>query len=458
MRVPSDKPRPWIRWRHRAVQTLLRPVLRLFYGWTYRYRGERYREEDPRQPYLILSNHNGAVDPILLALSFRQPIYFVASDHIFRWGFVSKIIRYVAAPIPIVKAQLDLKAIHQMKAISREGGTIGLFPSGNGSFTGPEMPINLGTAKLARVLKLPVLLFRFEGGYLTRPRWGVTTRQGVMRGRVVRALSVDEIAAMTPEALLQVIHQKLDADPYRDDRTASDQDPDSTTAPRVLTQATASPVQLYKGRRLAEYLERVLFVCPDCHQLNTLRSKDDRLFCTCGFAIRYAEDGRFYTAAPTSAAPQTALTASPIRAALPHVKAFDQFQRQYLTTWLAQAGVLQTHQTTPFFTDEGETLSVVQRASHEEKTLHGQLALYSDRLAFQPAQPLPPNGDTAQVFPLEQIRFVAVHGPQTLQFQDARTNLVYEVHSDRPRSAYRYMVMIDLLKSRTHPNLTPAPQ
>ena len=69
MRKPVEKTSPWIRWQHRAAQTLLRPVLRLYYGWSYRYHGERYREEDPNQPYLILSNHNGAVDPILLALS-----------------------------------------------------------------------------------------------------------------------------------------------------------------------------------------------------------------------------------------------------------------------------------------------------------------------------------------------------------------------------------------------------
>lgn len=420
----------WIRRRHRVAQSLLRPILRLYfyYGWSYRYSGERYREEDPRQPYLILANHNGAVDPILLSLSFRRPIYYVASDHIFRWGLASKVIQFLAAPIPIVKAQLDLKAIHQMAAISREGGTIGLFPSGNGSFTGPEMPIHLGTAKLARALKLPVLLFRFEGGYLTRPRWGVTTRRGTMSGRVVRALSVDEIKAMTPEALLQIIQQELDADPYREPLNDH-----------------AIPVQLFKGKRLAEYLERVLFVCPDCHRLNTLRSKEDRLSCSCGFTTRYGEDGYFYTDASTHLA------------ALPHVKAFDQFQLEYLTRWLAQEDIFQKHRKAPFFTDEGETLSVVQRASHAEKALHGQLALYSDRLVFRPdrpaqpsqlTQPVQPADQTALEFPLEQIRFIAVHGPQTLQFQDARTNLVYEVHADHPRSAYRYRVLVDLLKPR----------
>ncbi|NCA98518.1 MAG: 1-acyl-sn-glycerol-3-phosphate acyltransferase [Clostridia bacterium] len=438
MRYTAEKPRPWIHWRHRAVQVLLRPLLRLYYGWSYRYRGERYHEEDPHQAYLILANHNGAVDPILLALSFRQPIYYVASDHIFRWGFASKLIRFLAAPIPIVKAQLDLRAIHQMSTISREGGTIGLFPSGNGSFTGPEMPIHLGTAKLARLLKLPVLLFRFEGGYLTRPRWGVTTRKGSMNGRVVRALRVDEVAAMSPEALLKLIREELDADPYLETSAPL---PTLASAPnRVLpaTRIPSYPLQRYKGIRLAEYLERVLFVCPQCHHLNTLRSKGDRLSCPCGFSVRYGEDGYFYTpdtAAATKNGPDQL-------AALPQVKAFDQFQRQYLATWLEQTGVRQTHQAEPFFTDEGERLSIVQRASHEEKTLDGQLALYSDRLAFQPA------GEATLEFPLPEIRFTAVHGPQTLQFQDARTNLVYEVHSDRPRSAYRYLVMIELLKSQ----------
>ncbi len=413
------KSKRWMHGRHQVVYSILRPLLGLYYRFAYNYRGERYIAEDRHQPYLILSNHNGSVDPILLAQSFRQPIYFVASDHIFRWGWTSKLIAYLVAPIPIVKAQLDLKAIRQMTQIRQEGGTIGLFPSGNGSFAGPEMPIFPATAKLARSLKMPVLLFRMDGGYLTQPRWGESTRKGILNGRVVRELSVAKIESMEPSALNQLIQQTLNADPYADFDSGVEIDPCSK--------------QLYRGERLAEYLERVLFVCPQCNQLNTLRSKDDRLSCPCGFTVRYGEDGLFYQVESSPDQPHSKL---------PHVKAFDQFQKNFLASWLDQESIQSTHRLLPFFTDDAETLTIVQRASHTEQVQHGQLSLFLDRLSFRPI-----DGPSLE-FPVEQISFITVHGPQTLQFQDARTSNVYEVHSERPRSAYKYWVLVELLKQK----------
>ena len=86
--------------RHRVVYALLRPLLGLFVLFTFNYRAQRYKNEKKHQPYFILSNHNGALDPFMLAQSFRQPIYFVASDHIFRLGWISRVITWMVAPIP----------------------------------------------------------------------------------------------------------------------------------------------------------------------------------------------------------------------------------------------------------------------------------------------------------------------------------------------------------------------
>ena len=50
----------------------------------------------------------------------------------------------------------------------------------------------------------------------------------------------------------------------------------------------------YRGRRFAEYLERVLFVCPECRSLHTLVSHRRRLRCTaCGHEVSMTPYGRF---------------------------------------------------------------------------------------------------------------------------------------------------------------------
>ena len=49
----------------------------------------------------------------------------------------------------------------------------------------------------------------------------------------------------------------------------------------------ASP-WVYRGRRRAEHLERLLFLCPACKTYDTLRSRRHILGCSsCGYAVRY---------------------------------------------------------------------------------------------------------------------------------------------------------------------------
>ena len=96
-----------VKFRHKLIYAILSPVLKIFFRLVYGYRGLAEGVLKKNEPALILSNHNGALDPFFLALSFKSPVYFLASDHIFRLGFISKVIEYLVRPIPIVKSQLD---------------------------------------------------------------------------------------------------------------------------------------------------------------------------------------------------------------------------------------------------------------------------------------------------------------------------------------------------------------
>src|SRR5690606_16165990 len=50
----------------------------------------------------------------------------------------------------------------------------------------------------------------------------------------------------------------------------------------------------FVGKRLAERLERVLFLCPNCGGIGRLISKDDTLTCQdCGETVRYNQYGYF---------------------------------------------------------------------------------------------------------------------------------------------------------------------
>ena len=83
--------------RHRRIwrffYVLLRgPICRIFC----------LKHENPeiKGPCLIVANHVTDWDPLLLAMSFpRLPLYYVASEHIFRQGFISRVLLWLMEPI-----------------------------------------------------------------------------------------------------------------------------------------------------------------------------------------------------------------------------------------------------------------------------------------------------------------------------------------------------------------------
>jgi len=260
MESKNNKKEPWIRSRHRLVRVVagavLQPYVRLRYG----IRVERF--DSRGRQYLIAMNHQTAFDQFFVGLAFKDPVYFIATEDIFSIGFVSKVIRFLVNPIPIKKQTNDLRAVMTCMRVAREGGTIALAPEGNRTYSGRTCYIKPSIVKLTRALKLPLAIFRIEGGYGVQPRWSDVIRRGRMRAYVSRVVEPEEYKNMTDEALLRLIEESLWVD-------------------------EASLGGEFHHRRRAEYLERAMYVCPYCG-LTTFESRGDVTTCrTCGRQIRY---------------------------------------------------------------------------------------------------------------------------------------------------------------------------
>ena len=182
----------WRRFRHRVVFGLLRYPLTAYTVLRYGVKVDRFRQQGKR-PYLIVMNHQTAWDQFFVCMAFRNPIYFVASEDIFSLGWISSLIRWLVAPIPIKKQTTDLQAVKNCIKVAREGGTICLAPEGHRTFHGRTVYMKPAIASLARKLGLPLAIFRIEGGYGVHPRWSVVIRRGRMLGFVSRVVEPEEL-------------------------------------------------------------------------------------------------------------------------------------------------------------------------------------------------------------------------------------------------------------------------
>ncbi len=258
---------PWVRPRHVIIRKVIGAVFAPYVKLKYNVKITPFKNPDKRQ-LLIVMNHQTAYDQFFVSLAFEHPVYYIATEDLFSMGWISKLIRYLVAPIPIKKQTSDLRAVKNCARVVKEGGTIALAPEGNRTYSGKMVYIKPSIIKLLRVLKLPLAIFRIEGGYGVQPRWSDVVRKGTMTAGVTRVIEPEEYKALSDEELYDLIVKELDGD---------------ETAIK----------ECYYHKKNAEYLERVLYVCPHCG-LSEFTSHNDILSCKkCGRQFRYLPSKEF---------------------------------------------------------------------------------------------------------------------------------------------------------------------
>ena len=263
----QNKKKKWIRPRHTVVRHTLGPFFRAYCILKYKAKIRPFKEEKKRQ-YLVLFNHQTAFDQFFVALSFRKHLYFLASEDIFSKGFISTMLRYLVAPIPIKKQTTDVRAIMNCMRVAKEGGSISLAPEGNRTYSGRTEYMSPAIASLARKIGLPIALYHIKGGYGVQPRWADDVRRGRIECYVSRVIEPEEYMALSDNELFELIKEGLYVDESHSDIK-------------------------YYGKKNAEYLERVFYYCPHCG-FSEFVSRKDVVECTkCHTKVRYLPNKEF---------------------------------------------------------------------------------------------------------------------------------------------------------------------
>ena len=375
----KTKSKRWVRPRHRVIITLLAPFIFLWARCKYHIKVEKCPELKKRQS-VILMNHQTAFDQFFVSRSiFPRHAYFIASEDIFSLGTLSKLLRWAVAPIPIKKQTTDVQAVMNCIRVAREGGTIALAPEGNRTFSGLPCYENPAIAPLVKKLGLPLALFRIEGGYGIQPRWSDVCRKGKMKAYVSRIIEPEEYKNLSNDELHALIRKEL----YVDE--------------------TQNPGPFHH-QKLAEYLERAMYVCPDCG-LSEFYSENDKISCKkCGKTARYL--------------PNQQLEGE--NWPFPYVAQWYQYQVDYVNQLDTGA-----YLTEPLYRDT-VLLSEVQPYKKKLPLGETSLSLYGNRLQA---------GDRTLFF--DDIRVITVLGKNKLNVY--HTDGIYQIKGDVRFNGLKYM-------------------
>ena len=242
-------------------------------------------------------------------------------------------------------------------------------------------------APLAKRLKLPIALYRIEGGYGVQPRWSDGTRSGKMRSYVSRVVEPEEYAAMSDEELFEIIEKEL----YVNEGTDSG---------------------LFRSKKRAEYLDRAIYVCPFCG-LAEHYSKGNDISCKkCGRTVEYGEDKRL------------------------RGKGFD-FPFNYVTEWYEHqkdyvCGLnLAEHREKPLFCDSADVSQVIVNKNKKPIFKEASIKLYGDRIAINEGS------DNGIVLPFDGVTAASVLGRNKCNiYYDGK---VYQFKGDKHFNALKYV-------------------
>lgn len=375
--------------RYLKVWKLLHKVAHRYFEIRFNFSHENYTLDAPS---LIVSNHVTNWDPLLLAICFPENnLHFVASEHLFRMGWISKIIDWLVAPIPRRKGSNGTDTAMASIRKIRSGSSVALFAEGETTWSGCNRSIFPATGVLAKACRSNLVTYRFEGAFLTAPRWGKGVRRGKMRGHIVNVYTPEQLKALSPEEITDIINRDVYEDAW------------------ARQKETLTP---FRSPRMAEGAEIPLFLCPKCKRIGGLSTKGNRIRCTCGMETQMNVYGFFEPAQPFET-----------------MKQWDDWQLESLKA-------MDFVHDDALFSDDGMTLKEITADHGEQKLDSGALTLHKDALIC---------GNTR--FPLNEIKEMSPVQSRILVF--THNQRYYEIRAKKPRCMRKYHHFWENLTSGT---------
>ena len=218
-------------------------------------------------PFVIIANHEAALDFVNLIGASNNPMTFVVSNSFYSTLPLKKAMDSIGV-IPKQQFQTSLRDLTKMKRVIEEGRILVIYPAGLMCEDGRSTPV--ATYEFLKWLKTDVYMAKTSGTYFTMPKWTKGIRRGKTFMDIYKLFDKEEIAEMDIPSIKQVTDKALEFDAYKE---------------QEILQIR------YTHNDHIDGLENVLYMCPHCHSEFTMSvSEHNTISCSnCGFAEKSDE-------------------------------------------------------------------------------------------------------------------------------------------------------------------------
>lgn len=212
--------------------------------------------EQIKPPYLLLVNHNAFLDFKVVAMATRpyRTNSVVAID-----GFIigEWLLRAIGC-ICTRKFTQDITLVRHLKTVVGYGDIPIIYPEARYSLCGTNAILPESIGKLAKFLRVPVVVMIHHGHHINSPVWNLEARGVHVESEMTGIITSEEIERMNADAVNERIQKAFIYDDYK--------------------WQWENQVEVNYPKR-AEGLHKVLYQCPSCQTEFKMTSVNDQLIC-----------------------------------------------------------------------------------------------------------------------------------------------------------------------------------
>ncbi len=224
-----------------------------------------------KEPCLILMNHSSFIDlKIASRLLYPRKYNIITTSD----GFIGRnfLMRHIGC-IPTKKFVSDMSLLRDMKyAVNKLKSSILMYPEASYSFDGTATPLPDSMGRFVQMLGLPVVVIITQGAFTRDPLYNnLQLRKVKVSAKMEYLLSPEEIKSMSAEDINKLLSDRFSFDGFKWQRENS--------------------IKVTEPFR-ADFLNRVLYKCPNCLAEGKTEGKGTRLTChACSKVYEMLDDG-----------------------------------------------------------------------------------------------------------------------------------------------------------------------